>query len=118
MLAGTDWPGINFSNGPRSVHQELAGLVEAGLTPQEALRTAITNPARLFGLSDQLGSIERGKLADLVLLDGDPLVDITNTTRINAVVVDGKLIDSARRQKMLDEFAAVLKAAQAALPRP
>ena len=118
MLAGTDWPGINFSNGQRSVHQELAGLVEAGLTPQEALRTATTNPARLFKLSDQLGSIERGKLADLVLLDGDPLVDINNTTRINAVVVDGKLIDSARRQKMLDEFAAVLKAAQAALPRP
>ena len=118
MLAGTDWPGINFSNGQRSVHQELAGLVEAGLTPQEALRTAIVNPARLFKLSDQLGSIERGKLADLVLLDGDPLVDINNTTRINAVVVDGKLIDSARRQKMLDEYASVLKAAQAALPRP
>jgi imidazolonepropionase-like amidohydrolase len=118
MLAGTDWPGINFSNGQRSVHQELAGLVEAGLTPQEALRTATTNPARLFKLSDQLGSIERGKLADLVLLDGDPLVEISNTTRINAVIVDGKLIDSTRRQKMLDEFAAVLKAAQAALPRP
>ena len=118
MLAGTDWPGINFSNGQRSVHQELAGLVEAGLTPQQALRTATVNPARLFNLSDQLGSIDQGKLADLVLLDGDPLVDITNTTKIAAVVVDGKLIDSPRRQKRLDEFAAVLKAAQAALPRP
>ena len=118
MLAGTDWPGINFSNGQRSVHQELAALVEAGLTPQQALRTATVNPARLFNLGNQLGSIEQGKLADLLLLDGDPLVDITNTTKIAAVVVDGKLIDSARRQKMLDEFAAVLKAAQAALPRP
>ena len=117
MLAGTDWPGINFSNGQRSVHQELAGLVEAGLTPQQALRTATVNPAILFKLRDQLGSIEQGKLADLLLLDGDPLVDISNTTRIAAVVVDGKLIDSARRQKMLDEFAAILKKAAAAAPQ-
>jgi imidazolonepropionase-like amidohydrolase len=118
MLAGTDWPGINFSNGQRNVHQELAGLVEAGLTPQQALRTATVNPATLFNLSDQLGSVEQGKLADLLLLDADPLVDITNTTKIAAVVVDGKLIDPARRQKMLDDFAAVLKAAAAAAPRP
>jgi imidazolonepropionase-like amidohydrolase len=119
MLAGTDWPGINFSNGQRSVHQELAGLVEAGLTPQQALRTATVNPARLFNLSDQLGSIEQGKLADLLLLDADPLVDITNTTKIAAVVVDGKLVDATRRQKMLDEFAAILKksAAPAAAPQ-
>lgn len=113
MLAGTDWPGINFSNGQRSVHQELAGLVEAGLTPQEALRTATVNPAILFKMRDQLGSVEQGKLADLVLLDGDPLVDITNTNRIAAVVVDGKLIDAERRKKMLDDFAAVLKKAAA-----
>jgi imidazolonepropionase-like amidohydrolase len=117
MLAGTDWPGINFSNGQRSVHQELAGLVEAGLTPQQALRTAIVNPARLFNLSEQLGSVEQGKLADLLLLDADPLVDITNTTKIAAVVVDGKLIDPARRQRMLDDFAVALKAAAAAAPR-
>jgi imidazolonepropionase-like amidohydrolase len=111
MLAGTDWPGINFSNGQRSVHQELVGLVEAGLTPQQALRTATVNPAVLFNLKDQLGSVEQGKLADLVLLDGDPLVDITNTNRIAAVIVDGKLIDPERRNKMLDDFSAVLKKA-------
>jgi imidazolonepropionase-like amidohydrolase len=113
MLAGTDWPGINFSNGQRSVHQELAGLVEAGLTPQQALRTATVNPAILFKMKDQLGSVEQGKLADLLLLDGDPLVDITNTNRIAAVVVDGKLIDAERRKKMLDDFAAILKKATA-----
>lgn len=113
MLAGTDWPGIMFSNGQRSVHQELAGLVEAGLTPQQALRTATVNPAMLFKLQDQLGSIEQGKLADLLLLDGDPLVDITNTTKIAAVVVNGRLIDSALRQKMLANFEAVLKEAAA-----
>jgi imidazolonepropionase-like amidohydrolase len=113
MLAGTDWPGINFSNGQRSVHQELAGLVEAGLTPQQALRTATVNPAILFKMKDQLGSVEQGKLADLLLLDADPLVDITNTNRIAAVVVDGKLIDAERRKKMRDDFAAVLKKATA-----
>ena len=116
LLAGTDWPGINFGNGGRTVHQELAALVEAGLTPQQALRTATVNPAILFKMTGQLGSIEPGKLADLVLLDGDPLVDITNTTRIAAVVADGKLIDSARRQKMLADFDAVLKASAAARP--
>jgi imidazolonepropionase-like amidohydrolase len=118
MLAGTDWPGINFSNGQRSVHQELAGLVEAGLTPQQALRTATVNPATLFNLSDQLGSVEQGKLADLLLLDADPLVDIANTTKIAAVVVDGKLLDATRRQKMLDEFAAILKKSAAPTAAP
>ena len=113
MLAGTDWPGILFSNGQRSVHQELAGLVEAGLTPQQALRTATVNPAMLFNMNEQLGSIEQGKLADLLLLDGDPLMDITNTTKIAAVVVNGKLIDAALRQKMLADFEAVLKEAAA-----
>jgi imidazolonepropionase-like amidohydrolase len=113
MLAGTDWPGIMFGNGQRSVHQELAGLVEAGLTPQQALKTATVNPARLFKLEHQLGSVEQGKLADLLLLDGDPLVDITNTTKIAAVVVNGKLIDAARRQKMLADFDVILKEAAA-----
>ena len=113
MLAGTDWPGIMFGNGQRSVHQELAGLVEAGLTPQQALRTATVNPARLFKLEDQLGSVEQGKLADLLLLDGDPLVDINNTTKIAVVVADGKLIDAARRQKMLADFDVILKDAAA-----
>jgi len=113
MLAGTDWPGIMFGNAQRTVHMELAGMVEAGMTPQQALRTATVNPARLFNLSHQLGSVEQGKLADLLLLDGDPLVDINNTTKIAAVVVNGKLIDAARRQKMLAEHEVVLKEAAA-----
>ena len=103
MLAGTDWPGGGFANVNRSVHLEMQGLVEAGLTPQEALRTATVNPAILLNMTDQLGSVEQGKLADLVLLDGDPLVDITNTTRISAVVANGRLIDAALRKKLVDE---------------
>jgi hypothetical protein len=103
MLAGTDWPGGNFANANRSVHLEMQGLVEAGLTPQEALRTATVNPAILLNMTDQLGSVEQGKLADLVLLDGDPLVDIKNTTRISAVVANGRLIDAALSKKLVDE---------------
>lgn len=108
LLAGTDWPGPGYSRGDyssagRSVTDELAGLVEAGLTPREALRTATVNPAILFKMTNQLGSVERGKLADLLLLDGDPLADIGNTKRIAAVVVNGRLIDSAARKKILDD---------------
>ena len=112
MLAGTDWPGGNFANANRSVHLEMQGLVEAGLTPQEALRTATVNPAILLNLTDQLGSVEQGKLADLVLLDGDPLVDITNTTKIAAVVVNGQLIDAALRKKLLDAEEAARRASR------
>jgi imidazolonepropionase-like amidohydrolase len=106
MLAGTDWPGGPFRNPDGTVHRELQGLVEAGLTPQQALVTATVNPAVLLNITDQLGSIERGKLADLLLLDGDPLVDITNTTRIDTVIANGKLIDAALRKKLLDAEAA------------
>lgn len=77
-------------------------LVEAGLTPLEALRTATINPARVLGLADSLGSVEVGKLADLVLLDADPLADIRNTQRIRAVVADGRLY----RRADLDRLAA------------
>jgi imidazolonepropionase-like amidohydrolase len=103
MLAGTDWPGSNFGNANRSVHLEMAGLVEAGLTPLAALRTATVNPAIFLNMADQLGSIAEGKLADLVLLDADPLVNIANTTRIAAVIANGKLIDATLRKKLLDD---------------
>ena len=108
LLAGTDWPGRGFALGQyagaeRTIMAELAGLVEAGLTPQEALRTATINPAILWNMRSDLGSVEEGKFADLLLLDGDPLADITNTGRIAAVVINGRLIDSDARQKLLDD---------------
>ena len=108
LLAGTDWPGPGYSVGnysgvdSRSLMDELAGLVEAGLSPQEALRTATINPAILFEMEDQLGSVETGKFADLLLLEADPLVDIANMKRIAAVVVNGWFIDAAEQQRMLD----------------
>lgn len=107
MLAGTDWPGPgymkgNYSSFDKTPQDEMAGFVEAGLTPLEALRTATLNPAILFNKTKELGSVQEGKLADLDLLDEDPLVDITNTKRIAAVVVNGRLVDAAEIKKLLD----------------
>jgi imidazolonepropionase-like amidohydrolase len=100
LIAGTD-TGNPFCFPGFSLHDELALLVKAGLTPAEALRAATLNPAKFFGLDKTLGTIEQGKLADLVLLDGNPLEDIRNTQRINAVVSNGRLFDRKALDKML-----------------
>ena len=103
ILVGTDAGSVMVFPG-LSVHDELQQLVEdARLTPREALWGATLGPARFFGMERELGTIEAGKLADLVLLDGDPLADIRNTRRINAVVLRGELIDSVRRRRLLEE---------------
>jgi imidazolonepropionase-like amidohydrolase len=91
-LAGTDL-GNPFVIAGFSLHEELALFVEAGMTPLNALRTATINPARYMGATDRLGGVEAGKLADFVLLDGSPLADIRNTTRISAVVANGRHLD-------------------------
>jgi imidazolonepropionase-like amidohydrolase len=100
ILAGTDlanpylFPGF-------SLHDELAILVEAGLKPMQALQAATRNPARFLGREKLLGTVQQGKLADLVLLDGDPLADIHNTTRIRAVVANGRFYDRATLNQIL-----------------
>jgi len=78
-----------------ALHEELALLVKSGLTPLDALRAATLNPAKFFGGTDSLGTVAQGKLADLVLLDADPLADITNTRKIRAVVANGRYYDRA-----------------------
>ncbi|MDQ2920994.1 MAG: amidohydrolase family protein [Acidobacteriota bacterium] len=77
--------------------------VIGGLTPSEALRAATLNPAKFLGLDKTLGTIELGKIADLVLLDADPLADIRNTQRINAVISNGRLLDRKALNKMLTQ---------------
>ncbi len=105
LLAGTDvfnpycFPGFGL-------HDELALLVQAGLSPMEALRTATYNPAKFFGKLDSMGTIEQGKIADLVLLEANPLQDISNTQKIAAVVVGGKIFQRAALQKMLAQVKA------------
>ena len=83
--------------------------MDAGLTPLEALQTATLNPARYLVATDSLGTVTVGKVADLVLLDADPLADIHNTQRIHAVVVNGKLIDAVERKRLLAEAASVVQ---------
>ena len=78
---------------PTGVHMELEQLVAAGLTPAQAIHAGTGGAARILGAEKDLGTIEVGKRADLVLLDADPLADIRNTRRIWEVVRDGRLVD-------------------------
>jgi imidazolonepropionase-like amidohydrolase len=104
VLAGTDLV-LPFVFAGGSLHDELGLLVEAGLTPLEALQAATRDPARFLGLADT-GTIEPGKRADLVLLDADPLADIANTRKIAAVVLHGRLLKRPELDKLLEEAAA------------
>jgi imidazolonepropionase-like amidohydrolase len=90
FLAGTDTPaGVDVTPGI-SLHLELQRLVAAGLTPLEALQTATINPARFFGKISDSGSVQSGRVADLVILRANPLDDIANTRTIAGVVADGR----------------------------
>jgi cytosine/adenosine deaminase-related metal-dependent hydrolase len=89
--AGTDTP-IGYAIPGYSLHSELELLVEAGLSPREALRSATLRPAAFFGLDNRMGTVEEGRLADLVLLAADPLTDISNTRTVEAVVSKGELL--------------------------
>lgn len=109
LLAGTDTAGLYEYPG-FSLHDELALLVRAGLTPMDALRCATRNPAEYFGLLDSFGTVEKGKIADLVLLDANPLEEIGNTRKIAAVVLGGKLISRSTLDEMLSGVEASVEA--------
>ena len=102
LLAATD-VGVPFQVPGFSLHVELERLVEAGLTPLEALQTATLNPARVLELTESSGSVGPGKFADLVLLDANPLEDIRNTQKIHAVVANGRLFRRADLDHLLVE---------------
>jgi hypothetical protein len=102
FMTGTDLGGAYVFAG-FSLHHELELLVQAGFTPMEALQAAILNPARFLGELVSQGTIERGKIANLVLLEANPLEDIRNTRRINAVIINGKYLSKTALQKMLAE---------------
>jgi imidazolonepropionase-like amidohydrolase len=94
-------PGTDSSFFGSAVHDELAEFVKAGLTPMQALQTATKNSADYFGKLDSMGTVEKGKLADLVLLDANPLDDIGNVRKISAVVINGRLLDRKTLDRML-----------------
>lgn len=90
-----------------SLHDELDLLVQAGVTPMQALQAATLNPARFLGREKDLGTVATGKLADLVLLDANPLKDIGNTRKISAVVFGGKYFSRASLDEMLARIEAL-----------
>jgi hypothetical protein len=102
LLAGSD---LGFAYiFPGDVVQELELFVKAGLPPLAALRTATLNPARYLKLDDVLGSIEAGKIADLVLLTANPLDDVGNLRRVDAVVLNGRYFDRAQLDQSVPTF--------------
>ena len=102
LLAGTDTNPVNPVLPGWGLHEELALLAESGLTPMQALQAATRNPARYFDREKETGTIEVGKVADLVLLEADPLKDIRNTQKINAVVLGGRLYARQDLDAMLE----------------
>jgi imidazolonepropionase-like amidohydrolase len=90
IIAGTDTP-IGFLIPGFSLHKELELLVEAGLTPLQALRAATITPAEFFNMEDKIGTVEVGKYADLVILNNNPLQNIQHTQDIHTVIVKGHI---------------------------
>jgi imidazolonepropionase-like amidohydrolase len=107
IMAGSDVAVLNVFPGA-SLHEELRLFVDSvGMSPMEALASATRKPAEWLGLADSVGTIESGKVADLVLLDADPLDDITNTRRIAAVVLRGRLFRRGDLDALLAAVAAM-----------
>lgn len=104
IVAGTD-VGNPYVIAGFSMHEELARMNNAGLSPYEVLLTATKNPARMLGYGDRLGTIEAGKDADLVLLEKNPLEDIANTKTIVGVMTKGRWLPKKELQKMLAKVA-------------
>jgi hypothetical protein len=102
LLAGTDYPNPHCYPG-FGIHDELEWMVKAGLTPAQALRTATLNPAIFFNMDKQMGTVAEGKTASLVLLDANPLESISNTQKINAVVVNGKFLNRTDLDALLEK---------------
>lgn len=100
ILTGTDAPLRNSPPG-FGLHEEFTMLARGGMSPFEILRSATLEPARYFGMLDSAGTVAPGKVADLVLLDANPLADIRNTRRISAVVANGRLFAGSDRERLL-----------------
>jgi len=102
-LLGSDSPQI-FNVPGFAIHRELEFLVEAGLTPFEALETGTVNAAKFFGRESELGSVTPGKVADLVLLDANPLQDISNSRRVHGVMLNGRWLSRGDIDALLEQY--------------
>jgi imidazolonepropionase-like amidohydrolase len=108
LLLGSDAPQI-FNVPGFAIQHELRMLVDAGLTPYEALATGTRSPAVFFGQADDFGTVAVGRRADLVLLDADPLADIRNVSRIAGVMIHGRWLPAAEIERRLEAIAAELR---------
>lgn len=104
ILAGTDGPGIGRMTIGFGLHHELALLVKAGLKPIEALQAATINAARALRKEKEMGSLQAGKFADMVILNSDPLANIDNTRQIEAVLLRGRVFDRPALDAVLAEI--------------
>jgi imidazolonepropionase-like amidohydrolase len=108
IMAGSDSPDPYVIPG-FSLHDELDLLVKAGLSTTQALQAATFYPALFLAKLDRYGVVEEGHVADLVLLDGDPLADIANTRRISAVILGGRYMAREELDKTLAQAEAIAK---------
>jgi imidazolonepropionase-like amidohydrolase len=92
ILSGSDIPNFELVPGA-SLHHELEILVEAGIPPLEVIKIATRNGAQALGIEEDVGTIELGKQADMIILSDNPLNDISNTKKIEAVINDGQFVD-------------------------
>ena len=86
-------------------HWEIWMMAQGGMTPLQALATATINPAKEFGMANYLGSLEQGKLADIIVIDGDPLQDIRVTDRVTHTMVNGRLYDAETMHQLVPKAA-------------
>ncbi|HUP19554.1 MAG TPA: amidohydrolase family protein [Gemmatimonadota bacterium] len=107
LLAGSDLAVIGIYPGS-SLHRDVELLAdEVGLSPLEALQAATIRPVEFLGLDDSLGTVEVGKIADLVLLEADPLADVSNTRRIVAVIQGGRVLERADLDRLRESVLAM-----------
>ena len=90
IIAGTDGPGLGTLVPGYGLHHELQLLVQSGLSPLQALRAATLTAAEALTKDNELGSVEPGKLADMLILNADPLADIDNASKIELIIKGGK----------------------------
>ena len=109
IIAGTDGIGTGTLLPGFGLHHELELLAQAGLTPQQVLQAATINAARALKKDEELGSIEAGKLADMVILSADPFVDIRNTAKIDRVMLGERLLERKALDQMLAQAEAAAK---------
>jgi imidazolonepropionase-like amidohydrolase len=117
VLAGSDSPEWFMTYG-FTLHRELAALVDAGLTPWQALLAATRHPAEFLGAESEWGTIAPGRRADLVLLAGDPRADIHNTSRIAGVSIGGRWLDDVERARLVREAARLLSGEDGGVGQP